>query len=407
MRAFEIHVADGALADLRDRLARTRWPDEDAAVGWSWGTAPSYARELAAYWQEGFDWRAQEARLNAFPQVRVTVEGVGIHAVHVPGTGPDPLPLVLTHGWPSTFAEFQKVVPLLTDPGSHGGDPADAFHVVVPSLPGYAFSDRPADPWFSRRIPALWVGLMDELGYPRFAAHGDDVGTSVTSLLGLWHPDRVVGIHVTYPSEPYIGPGSPPLTAGEETFLAERRFGQEEGGAYAHVQRTRPVTLAYGLNDSPTGLMSWIVEKWRAWSDCDGNVESRFTKDELLTNVSLYWLTETIGSSLRVYRDLALGAESNPAAWEGRDLIPGGVASKPLGPSERIAVPAAVTLFGDMTIGIPDEWVARTYPELRSLRRMPRGGHFPAMEEPDLLVEALRAAFRPLRPGWRGERARG
>lgn len=398
---FQIQVAGVALDDLRDRLARTRWPDEDAGESWEYGTNPAYARELVAYWRDGFDWRTQEARLNRFPQFQATVDGVGIHLIHQPGVGPNPLPLVLTHGWPSTFVEFLKIVPLLTDPGSHGADPADAFHVVVPSLPGYGFSDRPADPWFSRRIPALWVGLMTQLGYPRFAAHGVDVGTSVCNLLGLHHPDRVVGIHVTYPAEPYLGPGAPPLSERERTFLAARPAGQEEGGAYAHVHRTRPITLAYGLNDSPAGLVAWIVEKWRAWSDCGGDVERRFSKDELLTNVSIYWLTETIGSSLRVYRDWALGAESNPPAWEAIDEIPRGVASKPLARDERIGVPAAVALFpADPASGMPEEWVERSYADLRRFRRMPRGGHFPAMEEPELLVEDLRTFFRPLRDRW-------
>ena len=398
MQPFEIRAPQAALDDLKDRLARTRWPDEVAGASWDFGTSLTYARELVDYWEHGFDWRAQEASLNAFANYRAVVDGVGIHFVHERGKGPDPLPLVLAHGWPSTFYEFTKVVPLLADPASYGGDPADAFDVVVPSLPGYGFSDRPPEPGISRRIPGLWVGLMEELGYPRFAAHGTDVGNSVCNLLGLYHPDRIIGIHVTYPAEPYLGPGAQDLSVRERAFLAGRAPGQEAEGGYAHLQRTKPQSLAYGLNDSPAGLAAWIVEKYRTWSDCDGDVERRFSKDELLTTATLYWLTETIGSSFRVYRDWALGAESNPYAWEGREEVPRGVASKPLARDERIAVPAAVALFpADPPSGMPREWAERAYADLRRFTRPPRGGHFPAMEEPDLLVEDLRAFFRPLR----------
>ncbi len=397
---FEIRATAEALDDLRARLGRTRWPDEVADAGWGQGTDLAYLEELVAYWADGFDWRAQEERLNSLAQFRATVDGFGLHFVHERGRGPDPLPLVLTHGWPSTFFEFHRIVPLLTDPGSHGGDPADAFDVVVPSLPGYGFSDRPQEAGFSRRIPGLWVRLMEGLGYTRFGAHGVDVGCSVCNLLGLWHPDRIVGIHVTYPAEPYIGPGAPGLSEREWEFLNGRPGGQEAEGGYTHIQRTKPQTLSYGLNDSPAGLAGWIVEKFRAWSDCDGDVEKRFGKDELLTNLTIYWLTETIGSSFRVYRDWALGAESNPYAWEGRDEVPRGVASRPLALDERIGVPSAVALFpADPPSGMPREWAERSYADLRRFSRMPRGGHFPAMEEPELLAQDIRAFFRPLRGG--------
>jgi pimeloyl-ACP methyl ester carboxylesterase len=305
---------------------------------------------------------------------------------------------VLTHGWPSTFFEFSKVIPVLTDPESHGGGAADAFDVVVPSLPGYGFADRPEERGFSRRIPWLWVRLMEGLGYTRFAAHGVDVGASVANLLGLWYPDRLVGIHVTYPAEPYLGPGVPELSEREREFLAGRPRGQEAEGGYTHIQRTKPLTLSYALNDSPAGLAAWIVEKFRAWSDCDGDVEKRFSKDELLTTVTVYWLTETIGSSFRVYRDWALGAESNRYAWEGREDVPRGVASRPLARDERIEVPSALALFpADPPSGMPREWAERSYSDLRRFSRMPRGGHFPAMEEPEMLAQDIRSFFCPLR----------
>jgi pimeloyl-ACP methyl ester carboxylesterase len=391
VQPFDISVSCETLDDLRERLARTRFPDEVSGAGWDYGTNLAYMRELVGYWESSFDWREQEQRLNRFTHFRAEVDGFGLHFIHERGKGDDPMPLVLTHGWPSTFFEFSKIVPLLTNPESHGGDAADAFDVVVPSLPGFGFSDRSKEAGFSRRIPGLWVRLMEELGYTRFAAHGVDVGTSVANLLGLWH-------HVTYPAEPYVGPGAPELSEREREFLEARPRGQEAEGGYTHIQRTKPLTLSYALNDSPAGLAAWIVEKFRAWSDCAGEVERRFSKDELLTTVTLYWLTETIGSSFRVYRDWALGAESNPFAWEGREEVPRGVASKPLARNERIDVPSAVALFpADPPAAMPREWAERSYSDLRRFTRMPRGGHFPAMEEPELLVEDLRTFFRPLR----------
>jgi pimeloyl-ACP methyl ester carboxylesterase len=398
VRPFEVQIGEEILDDLRARLSRTRWPDEIADAGWDYGTNLAYMRELVGYWQGIFDWREQEERLNRLAHFRAEVSGFGVHFIHERGKGPDPMPLMLTHGWPSTFFEFSKIIPLLTDPERHGGEAVDAFDVVVPSLPGYGFSDRPIERDFSRRIPELWVRLMEELGYPRFAAHGVDVGASVANLVGLWYPNSVIGIHVTYPAEPYTGPGARELSERERELLEGRPRGQEAEGGYTHIQRTKPQTLSYALDDSPAGLAAWIVEKFRAWSDCDGDVERRFSKEELLTNLTIYWATETIGSSFRIYRDWALGAESNPYAWEGREEVPRGVASKPLARDERIEVPSAVALFpADPPAGMPREWAERSYSDLRRFSRMPKGGHFPAMEEPELLVEDIRSFLRPLR----------
>lgn len=398
VRPFQINVPQTELDDLRKRLARTRWPDEVDGAGWDYGTNLEYLSGLAGYWQDNFDWRGQEAKLNQFAHFRTEIDGLGVHFIHERGKGPDPIPLILTHGWPSTFFEFSKIIPLLTDPASYGGDPAYALDVVIPSLPGYGFSDRPVKPGFSRRIPDLWVALMEKLGYTRFAAHGVDVGASVANLLGLHHPRSLIGIHVTYPAEPYLGPGAPELSELEREFLEGRPGGQEAEGAYTHIQRTKPQTLSYALNDSPVGLAAWIVEKFRAWSDCGGEVEKRFSRDELLTTVTIYWLTGTIGSSFRVYRDWALGAESNPHAWEGREEVPRGGASKPLARGERIEAPSAVALFpADPPSGMPREWAERSYSDLRRFTRMPRGGHFPAMEEPELLAEDIRSFLRELR----------
>jgi pimeloyl-ACP methyl ester carboxylesterase len=355
-------------------------------------------RELVEWWRTRFDWRAQEAAINRFPQFRVTLDGIGLHFVHVRGKGPAPLPLILTNGWPSTFYELLPLVPLLTDPARHGGDPAEAFDVVIPSLPGYGFSDPLRGTGSTNRVPGMWAKLMTEvLGYARFGAHGGDIGAMVANRLALEHPERLVGIHVTRAADPYVGPGAPPLTEAEQAPVEARAHWHEVEGGYVHLQRTRPQTLTHGLADSPVGLAAWIVEKWRAWSDCDGDLQRRFTKDQLLTTVMLYWLTGTIGSSFRFHRDWALGAASLPealaVALAERAEVPAGVV-RPLDRGQRIQVPAALALFD---YSCPREWADRAYGDLRRFTEMPRGGHFTAMEEPELLAEDLRGFFRALR----------
>src|SRR5215204_5869374 len=376
VKPFEVRVTKEVLDDLRERLDRTRWPDEVPGAGWDYGTNCAYMREWVGYWESSFDWREQEQRLNRFTHFRAEVDGFGLHFIHERGKGDDPMPLVLTHGWPSTFFEFSKIVPLLTNPESHGGDAADAFDVVVPSLPGFGFSDRPKERDFSRRIPGLWVRLMEELGYTRFAAHGVDVGTSVVNLLGLHHPDRLVGIHVTYPAEPYLGPGAPELSEREREFLEGRPGGQEAEGGYTHIQRTKPQTLSYSLNDSPTGLAGWILEKFRTWSDCDGDVERRFSKDQLLDNVMLYRLTGTAHSAGRLYYE---------AEQTGTFVA-----------DTKVEVPVGVAAFPAEIIRPPRRWAEPRY-DIRHWTEMPRGGHFAAFEEPELLVRDVREFFRPLR----------
>jgi pimeloyl-ACP methyl ester carboxylesterase len=379
-RPFRIDVPQAVLDDFGGRLARTRWP-AGSAPSWREGTDRAFLEGLVADWRDEFDWRAQERALNRFAQFRAEVDGTRLHFVHERGRGPNPLPLILTHGWPSTFHELLPLVPLLTD----------TFDVVIPSLPGYAFSDPVAR---ANRIPALWTRLMcDVLGYDRFGAHGGDIGAMVTNRLACEFPERVVGVHVALVAEPYAGPGAPPLTDAERAMLDERAAGQEAGGAYAHVQRTRPQTLAYALADSPAGRAAWILDKWRDWSDCDGDLESRCTKDELLTTVTLYWVTGTIGTSFRVYRDWALGAGSRPEAWRDREEVPPGV-ERPLPRGERIAVPAAVNL---REARYPREWAERAYGDLRRFTALPRGGHFAALEEPELLADDMRAFFGELR----------
>jgi pimeloyl-ACP methyl ester carboxylesterase len=391
---FAVEVAQAILDDLDERLARVRWARELDGPGWEDGASRAWLPTLVGWWRGGFDWRAQEAALNRFAHFRTTIDGVGLHFVHERGRGRAPLPIVLTHGWPSTFYELLGLVGPLTDPAAHGGDPRDAFDVVIPSLPGYAFSDPLPGRGSARRIPALWVALMrDVLGYDRFGAHGGDIGAMVTNRLAYEFPEALVGIHVALVAEPHVGMGAPPLTDAERAMLAERAKGQETGGAYAHLQRTRPQTLAFALDDSPVGLAAWILDRWWDWSDCGGDLERCFTKDELLTTVMLYWVTQTIGTSFRVYRDWALGSGSRPEAWAGRDDVVRGV-ERPLPPGERIAAPAAVALW---EARYPREWAARSYADLRRFTEMPRGGHFAAMEQPDLLVEDIRTFFRDLR----------
>ncbi len=376
IQPFTIAVADDVLADLRRRLAATRWPDEVDDAGWDYGANLAYLKGLVAYWRDGFDWRAQEATLNQYAQYRADIDGVGVHFVHERGRGPHPLPLIITHGWPSSFAQMLKIVPLLTDPARYGGDPADAFDVVVPSLPGFGFSDRPrARGMNGQRIATLWARLMaDTLGYRRFAAAGGDLGSPVTRRLALAHPDLVVGMHLTDVGYPTAD--RPDFSAAERRYLDAVRDWSAHEGAYMMLQSIKPQTLAYGLTDSPVGLAAWIVEKFRAWSDCAGDVERRFSKDELLTTIMIYWVTETINSSVRLY-------------YENRGI-------PPLAPEQRINVPAGVAIFPKDLALPPREWAERSL-RVERWTEMPRGGHFAAMEEPALLVEDLRAFFRPLR----------
>src|SRR2546426_7154467 len=381
LEPFRIAVPDAVLADLRERLARTRFPDEIPDSGWTYGTNLAYLRELVAYWRERFDWRAAEARLNALPQFRARVGGLGIHFIHVRGTGPAPLPLVVTHGWPGSVAEFVDVVGPLTDPARHGGDPADAFDVVAPSMPGYGFSDHPTEPGMDpERIAALWAELMAGLGYQRFGAQGGDWGAMVTTYLGARHAARVLGIHlnmvIALPEDPQ-NPSLEGLTQEEIVdLMAVQQFLKEETG-YQRIQGTKPQTLAYALNDSPTGLAAWIVEKFRTWSDCDGDVERRFSRAELLTNVMLYWVTGAIGSSFWPYY------ARYHAPW-------------PIADGQRIEVPTAYADFPKEIIRPPRSWAERVY-NIKRWTVMPSGGHFAALEEPGLLAEDVRAFFRDLR----------
>jgi pimeloyl-ACP methyl ester carboxylesterase len=382
MDSFRIEVPNEVIEDLSDRLSRTRWPDEVQGAGWDYGTSRSYLQELVEYWLTSFDWRTQERLLNELPQFSAMVDGFDIHFIHILGSGPSSFPLIITHGWPSSFFEMYKIIGPLTQPARHGADPAESFDVVVPSLPGFGFSSLPIQREYVA-VDSLWRKLMtDVLEYPRFGAYGGDIGARVTSALGRFHGDVVAGIHLGSVDLEWPDPlpGDADLSDGEQDYLNRVRRWEREEGAYGEIQSTRPQSLCYGLNDSPAGLAAWIVEKFRAWSDCGGNVESRFTKDELLTNIMIYWVTETIGPSMRRYYEVRHGQPP-----------------RPLRLGERIETPTGIAMFpGEKDLVVPREWAERCY-NVQRWTDMPRGGHFPALEEPELLVEDIRAFFRELR----------
>ena len=368
IRPFHPQAPDAALADLRERLARTRWP-EAAGEGWEEGPPVSYLRELAEHWRTRFDWRAVEKRIHTLPNFTTDIDGRTVHFVHVRSRAASAFPIVLTHGWPGSFLELLDV----------GETLADEYDVVIPSLPGYGYSSRPGEEGMDPvRVATLWLELMSRLGYERFGAQGGDWGATIATRLALAAPERVVGIHLNYipgSYSPDLGPGSRPLSPAEKSFVADRDRWLEEEGAYGHLQRTRPRTPAYALNDSPVGLLAWIVEKLRSWSDCGGDVESRFSKDEILAHVTLYWLTQTIGSSMRLYR----GGRAVPLQF---------------GPGQRVLVPCGVARFPKEEPMPPRDWVERVY-DVARWTEMPRGGHFAAMEEPALLAGDVRDFFRP------------
>ena len=380
IKPFSIPFSQAAVDDLRARLGRTRWPDQIQGSAWEYGVDLQFLREICGYWRDQFDWKAQVEKLSAFHHYRYMADGFGIHFIHERGKGSAPIPLILTHGWPGSFLEMLRIIPLLTDPANNGGDNSDSFDVVVPSMPGYGFSDRPIHRGLNTfAIAASWARLMTELGYSRFAAQGGDIGAGVSTILGLRHTPRIIGIHLNYI------PGSyrPPIEEGtkleqvEEAFLQDADRWYDQHGAYAHVQRTHPQTAAYGLNDSPPALAAWILEKFRDWSDCDGDLYRRFTRDELLSNVTLYWVTETIHSSFRLY-------------YEGRK------APLHFGPGDFVHMPCAIAHFPKEAPFPPRNWVERGY-NVQRWTEMPRGGHFAAAEEPELLAEDIRAFFRGFR----------
>ncbi|WP_086781650.1 epoxide hydrolase family protein [Crossiella equi] len=375
---FRINVPDAELAELTDRLRRTRWPDAEPVEDWSQGVPLGYLRELCEYWATGYDWRATERRLNAIPQFRTEIDGVGIHFLHVRSPHPEALPLVLTHGWPGSVLEFEKAIRPLTEPA----DPADAFHVVIPSLPGYGFSDRPTEPgWTVQRIAAAWRELMARLGYRRYGAQGSDWGTSVTTSMGQQDTGQLAGIHVMPPIAAPDPATFDDLTPAERAALADLRHAEEHESGYAGQMTTKPQTVGYALTDSPAGLCAWIVEKFASWTDSGGRPETVLTRDEMLDDISLYWFTRTAASSARLYWESfrEVGEWFSTAT---RDTVP---------------VPTGCSVFPKEMPRPSRRWAANRYPDIRHWGEPARGGHFAAFEQPELFVEELRAFFRLVR----------
>jgi pimeloyl-ACP methyl ester carboxylesterase len=381
IRPFRIAIPQTDIDDLTDRLAGTRWPEDLPGMGWTRGVPLGYLKELAEYWRAGYDWRAHEARLNEIPQFTTIIDGQTIHLLHVRSHEPNALPLLITHGYPSSNAEFADLVGPLTDPRAHGGDPGDAFHVVAPSLPGFGFSSPLADTgWESTRTAKAWVELMHRLGYERYGAHGGDIGAGVSGDLGIHDPDRVVGAHVnTDPTALALIGGMLPdeaddMSDAQKSRLAELRAWEADGRGYLQIQSTRPQTLAYGLNDSPVAQLAWIVEKFKEWTAPGVELpEDAVDRDQLLTNVSIYWFTGT-GTSAATFIYEASHADRD---WGAMSPAPAGM-----------AVFAADNLL---------RYVLNPDGHIEHWSEFETGGHFPALEEPELLVADVRAFFRDLR----------
>jgi epoxide hydrolase len=379
---FEVHVPERELDDLRGRLARTRWLDEFSDSGWSYGTSRRYLEELCWYWRTEFDWRACEARLNGFGQVEMNVEGQRIHAIHARSPEAGAMPLLLVHGWPGSVFEFEKVVDPLRDPVRHGRRASDAFHVVCPSIPGYGFSGPTVSPgWNVRRISAAFALLMHRLGYQRYGAAGGDWGAiTTTDLVRSDAGAGVCGLYLTMPlGEPPEDPGAEAgLSDSERQGLRDWAAHQAAGTVIHHpLNTTRPHTMAFAMNDSPAGLAAWLVDMYRSFSDCAGDVERSFTKDELLANVTTYWLTRTIGSAARLYYEWARQKRTSPRP-------------------PRVEVPTGCAIYPRDVRRVPRSWAEQLY-SITHWTDMPAGGHFPSLEQPELFVSDLSAFFRPLR----------
>ena len=369
---FTIDVPEATLADLQVRLQAARFPDEIRAADWDYGTNLAYLRELVEYWRDEFDWRAQEARLNRFDQFRTTIDGLDIHFIHARSAHEGAQPLLLLNGWPSSIDEYSKVIDALTDPVAAGGSAADAFHVVIPAMPGYGFSDKPREAGFdTNRMADFWVALMARLGYTRYGVHGSDWGSGIANLVARKAGDQVVGVHLVG-CEGVLRRAVP---------LGRPAAMEADGFGYVEIQSTRTQTVGYGLNDSPVGLAAWILEKYHGWSDHDGNIEQAYTKDELLTNIMIYWVTGSITSASRIYYESRHGAAR---------------------PTDRLTIPTGCAAFAkryDQRTRIDPE-ARRAAEERYNIVRwtdMPRGGHFPALEAPDLWLDDVRAFFADLR----------
>jgi len=375
IRPFQIAATDAELDDLRRRLQATRWPEREAVDDWSQGIPLAYLQEVCAYWAEKYDWRAREARLNGFDQFRTEVDGLGVHFVHVRSPHAAAKPLVITHGWPGSIVEFHKVIGPLTDPVAHGGDAADAFHVVCPSLPGYGWSDKPAsNGWGVEKIADAWGALMSRLGYERYFAQGGDWGAMVTTRIGIQDTEHCEGIHLNMPIAPPDPETLSDLTDAEKSAMEGIQHYQQWDSGYSKQQSTRPQTLGYGLVDSPAGQAAWILEKFWSWMDCDGHPENVLTRDELLDNVMFYWLPAAGASSARLY-------------WESFNS----------GSLENVNVPTGASIFPKEIFRSSKRWIEKRFPNLVHFNQLEKGGHFAAFEQPDTFIDEVRTCFRGLR----------
>jgi len=372
---FRIAATDAQLDDLRRRLQATRWPEAETVDDWSQGIPLSYLRDVCAYWAEKYDWRAREARLNAFPQFKTSIDDVGIHFLHVRSPHEDALPLVITHGWPGSVVEFHKVIGPLTDPTAHGGNASDAFHVVAPSLPGYGFSDKPTTTgWGVPKIGAAWAELMPRLGYDKYVAQGGDWGAMVTTAIGIQDPENCLGIHLNMPIAMPDPETMANLTEAEQQALAAIQHYQEWDSGYSKQQSTRPQSLGYGLVDSPAGQAGWILEKFWSWTDCEGHPENVLSRDELLDNVMMYWLEGNGASSARLY-------------WE----------SFRTPSTDQVHVPTACSIFPKEILRTSRRWAEKRFKNLVHWNELSKGGHFAAFEQPETFVDEVRAGFRHAR----------
>jgi pimeloyl-ACP methyl ester carboxylesterase len=376
IKPYRISVADDVLDDLKARLRRTRWPEAELVDDWSQGAPLAWIKDICRYWAEKYNWRQREARLNRFAQFTTEIDGLGIHFLHVRSPHPQAMPLIMTHGWPGSVVEFLKVIEPLTDPTAHGGNAADAFHVVCPSLPGFGFSAKPtATGWGVDRIASSWAMLMDRLGYTRYGAQGGDWGSAVTTALGAQDLEHCAGIHITLAMSARANVEGQPTPEEARALAGIKHYADWDSG-YSKQQATRPQTLGYALTDSPSGQAAWILEKFWAWTDCDGHPENILDRDELLDNVMLYWVTASAASSARLYWE-SFGAKRRSA--------------------NKVTVPTGVAVFPKEIVTPVRKWMEASYTNIRHWREMPKGGHFAAFEQPELFVGEVRDFFRTLR----------
>jgi epoxide hydrolase len=379
VRPFRIDIPEDQLVDLKRRLRATRWPDAETPHDWTQGIPLAYMKDVCSYWAERYDWRATEARLNAFPQYKTKIDGLDIHFLHIRSRHRDALPLLITHGWPGSVVEFHKVIDPLADPTAHGGVATDAFHVICPSLPGYAFSDKPtATGWGVEKIALTWDTLILRLGYDRYVAQGGDWGSAVTTAIGMQNRGHCAGIHVNMPTAGATKESLANPTEREQRALGGLKYYQEWDSGYSRQQATRPQTLGYGLVDSPVGQAAWILEKFWSWTDCKGHPENALTRDELLDNIMLYWLPATGASSARLY-------------WESFGKAFGG------GQDQTVQLPTGCSIFPKEIVPTPRSWAEKRYRSIVYWNELDRGGHFAAFEQPEIFVKELRMCFRLMR----------